>query len=172
MRKLKPLIMKKIISTLTMALLIAGAGFAQGDLNTEQAVHKEKKVIKHRKGGDPIMQLESLSDTQRAELQKMREQNREVSKPQREKVRAVKQDLRTKQNSDSPNMDEVNKLIDEKHTLEAQIEKNKAAQRVKMRAVLTPEQKAELDANVKARKAEHKGMKVERKQVRIEKEAY
>lgn len=164
--------MKKIISTLTMALLIAGAGFAQEDANTEQIVRKEKKVVKHRKGGDNIMQLESLSEAQRAELLKMRKQNNEVSKPQREKIRAVKQDLRTKQNSDSPNLDEVNKLIDEKHTLEAQIEKNKAAQRVKMRAVLTPEQKKELDANVKARKAEHKQMRLERKEVRIEKEAH
>lgn len=163
--------MKKIISTLTMALVIATTGFSQQDVKSEQIVHKEKKVMKNRKH-DPIIRLESLTDAQRAELKKMREQNREVSKPQREKVRTVKEELRTKQNSDSPNMDEINKLIDEKHTLEAQIEKNRAAQGVKMRAVLTPSQKTELDANIKARKAEHKQMKVERKEVRVQKEAH
>ena len=163
--------MKKIISTLTMAMVIATTGFAQQDVKSEQIVHKEKKVMKNKKH-DPIMRLESLTDAQRAELKKMREQNREVSKPQRERVRTVKEELRMKQTSDSPNMDEINKLIDEKHTLEAQIEKNRAAQGVKMRAVLTPEQKTELDANMKARKAEHKQMKVERKDVRLQKEAH
>ncbi|MFT5919035.1 MAG: Spy/CpxP family protein refolding chaperone [Granulosicoccus sp.] len=158
--------MKKIISTLTMALVIASAGFAQQDVKSEQVIHKEKKVVKHRKGGGQIMQIESLSESQRTELQKMRNQNREVSKPQREKVRMVKEEIRTKQSSDSPNMEEINKLIDEKHTLEAQMEKNRAAQGVKMRSVLTPEQKAELDVNMKARKAEHKQMKGERKELK------
>ena len=102
----------------------------------------------------------------------MRKKNKEVSKPQREKLRAVNEELHNKRTSDNPNMDEVNKLIDEKHGLEAQVEKNRAAQGVKMRALLTPEQKAELDANHKARKVAHKKMKMERNGVRHQKDVH
>ena len=160
--------MKKTISILTMALLIGGAGVAQENVKTEQVVHKEKKVMKQ----NPILSIESLTDAQRAELEKMQHQNREVSKPQREKLRMVKQELRTKQTSASPNMDEVNSLIDDKNTLEAQVEKNRAAQGLKMRALLTPEQKTELDSKMKAQKAERKQMRGERKEMKLQKEAH
>jgi Spy/CpxP family protein refolding chaperone len=160
--------MKRTISILTIALLIAGAGFAQENVKTEQVGHKEKKVMKH----NPILRLESLTEAQRANLEKMQNQNREVSKPQREKLRRVKQELRTKQTSASPNMDEVNSLIDDKNTLEAQVEKNRAAQGFKMRAVLTPEQKTELDSKMKAQKAERKQMRGERKEMKPQKEAH
>jgi Spy/CpxP family protein refolding chaperone len=160
--------MKKTISILTMALLIGGAGVAQENVKTEQVVHKEKKVMKQ----NPILSIESLTDAQRSELEKMQHQNREVSMPQREKLRMVKQELRTKQTSASPNMDEVNSLIDDKNTLEAQVEKNRAAQGLKMRALLTPEQKTELDRKIKAQMAERKQMRGERKEMKLQKEAH
>ena len=82
-----------------------------------------------------------------------------------------KQELRTKQTSASPNMDEVNSLIDDKNTLEAQVEKNRAAQGLKMRALLTPEQKTELDRKIKAQMAERKQMRGERKEMKLQKES-
>ncbi len=157
--------MKKIISTVAIALLVVGTGFAQNDTGSEKLGHKEANMKREHKG-DAIMKLESLSDAQRAELQKLRKQNQEVSKPQREKIRAVKEALRTQQASDSPNIDEVNRLIDEKNQLEAQLEKNRAAQQTKMKSVLTDEQKAELNANMKARKESHQKHKAERKAIK------
>ena len=154
-----------------MALLIASVALAQQEAKHEHKEPHAKKEFRGKKG-DPIMQLESLTDEQRAALEKMRKQNRETSKPQREKVRAVKDALRTKETADKPNMDDINKMIDEKHTLEAQMEKDRAAQRVQMRSVLTKEQKAELDATMEKRKTERKEMKTHRKEMRPQHEAH
>ena len=164
--------MQKIISTLTMALLIAGVGFAQTEVKGDHGHQKPMKEFKGKKG-DPIMQIESLSDTQRAELEKMKRQNRDATKPQREKIREMRHEIRTIETSENPDREQVNRLIDEKHVLEAQMEKDRASQRAKMRSVLSDDQKKELDVMMEKRKVERKEMKaVKKEKVRPQHEAH
>jgi len=148
-----------------MSLIMISAGFAQQEVKETEVGHRKQKAQHHKQ--DPITKLESLSEDQKAQLKKMKMENREKAKPQREELKAVKTELRTKQTAENPNKEEIDQLIDKKHTMQAKMEKDRSAQRVKMRSVLTPEQRAELDAS---QKAKHEKRQAERKEMKVRKE--
>lgn len=100
--------------------------------------------------------LPNLTDAQKTQLKEIREQGRKDSQPLREKMKAMREKLQNMKMSDNPNQKEIDAMIDEMHRLKAQIEKSRTASELKMRSVLTPEQRKVLDEKMKEKHAMRK----------------
>lgn len=110
-----------------------------------------------KEGHHALMEsLPNLTEAQKTQLKEIREQGRKDSQPQREKMKAMREKLQNMKMSDNPNQKEIDTLIDEMHRLKAQMEKSRTASELKMRSVLTPEQRKVLDEKMKEKHAMRK----------------
>jgi Spy/CpxP family protein refolding chaperone len=147
--------MKKLIG---MAALFFALGTAA---NAQESKPGDGVKAQHRgefkDGHHALMEsLPDLTDAQKTQLKEMREQGRKESQPQREKMKAMREKLQNMKMSDNPNQKEIDALIDEMHVLKAQMEKSRTAYELKMRSVLTPEQRKVLDEKMKEKHAMRK----------------
>jgi Spy/CpxP family protein refolding chaperone len=95
---------------------------------------------------DLTHQAGSIDDKQREEIKKIRmEQLKERTKT-RNILREKRAKLELLQTADKPDMKDINKLIDEIAAIQAQQMKANAANRQKIRSLLTDEQRAVFDA--------------------------
>jgi Spy/CpxP family protein refolding chaperone len=99
----------------------------------------------YRAGGFS-MPMGNLDEKQRAELQKIRTEQLKESTQFRSLLREKRAKLETLQIADKPDMREINKLIDEIAAVQAQEMKAQAANRQKIRGLLTDEQRVRFDA--------------------------
>ena len=90
--------------------------------------------------------MQNLDDKQREELKKMRTQQIKERTQMRNQLREKRAKLESLQTADKPDMKEVNKVIDEIAAIQAQEMKTQAANRQKIRSLLTDEQRVLFDA--------------------------
>jgi Spy/CpxP family protein refolding chaperone len=88
----------------------------------------------------------SLSEQQRADLQKIRAEQLKERTQTRNLLREKRAKLEVLQTADKPDMNAINRLIDEIAAIQAQEMKAQAASRQKIRSLLTDEQRATFDA--------------------------
>jgi Spy/CpxP family protein refolding chaperone len=94
----------------------------------------------------------SLDDKQREEIKKIRTEQLKARTQSRNLLREKRAKLEVLQTADKPDMKEINKLIDEIAAIQAQEMKAQAANRQKIRSLLTDEQRAIFDARGENRK--------------------
>jgi Spy/CpxP family protein refolding chaperone len=86
-----------------------------------------------------------LTEDQKASLKSIMQEEREASEPQREQVRAVRQQIRQLLDSGKADPAEVGRLTIQAHTLGQQLREQHKRAFERFEAQLTPEQKAKLD---------------------------
>ena len=99
-----------------------------------------------------VMPTQNFDDKQHEELKKMRTEQLKERTQMRNQLREKRAKLETLQTADKPDMKEINKVIDEIAALQAQNMKTQAANRQKIRSMLTDEQRALFDARGTNRK--------------------
>ena len=124
--------------------------------------------------------IQNLDDKQREELKKMRADQLKERTQMRNQLREKRAKLETLQTADKPDMKEINKVIDEIATLQSQEMKTQAANRQKIRSLLTDEQRVHFDArganrgNMRAgkgiRPGGREGVRSGREEIRIERQ--
>ena len=92
------------------------------------------------------MPLGNLDEKQREELQKIRTAQMKESTQFRNQLREKRAKLEVLQTADKPDTREINRVIDEIATIQAQEMKAQAASRQKIRSLLTEEQRVRFDA--------------------------
>jgi len=110
--------------------------FAGSDLDV-QIMHRNEQISKP---------AGNLDEKQREELQKIRTEQMKENTRFRNQLKEKRAKLETLQTADKPDMKEINKVIDEIATVQAQEMKSQAANRQKIRALLTEEQRVRFDA--------------------------
>ena len=90
--------------------------------------------------------MESLDEKQREEMKKIRTAQLKESVQTRNRLKEKRAKLELLQTADKPDMKEINKVIDEIASIQAQEMKAQAASRQKIRSLLTEEQRIYFDA--------------------------
>jgi Spy/CpxP family protein refolding chaperone len=86
-----------------------------------------------------------LTDDQKAALKTIIQEERQASQPQREQIRAVREQIRTLLDGGKADPAEVGRLTIQAHTLGAQLREQHKRAFERFEAQLTPDQKAKLD---------------------------
>lgn len=166
--------MKKLgrIKTLAVASLAAIALAAPLALaqtsGTEQGNQQESRAKRHgrgkhgghrggRMGGAMMFKGLNLTDEQKAQMKQIRQSFHERNKPLREQLRAKRQELRQAGEGGTFNEALATQKLTETAGLQAKLMGEQFKLRQEMLAVLTPEQKTQLEqrrAEFKARRAE------------------
>ena len=102
-----------------------------------QVMHPEEFAVPER----------TLTDLQREELKKIRTEQMKERTQARNLLNEKRAKLETLQTADKADMKEINKVIDEIAAIQAQEMKAQAANRQKIRSLLTEEQRAYFDAH-------------------------
>lgn len=125
--------MKKMIIGLAMIILALDATL----LTAQTAPARRDREFGGRQG----FQALNLSETQE---QAMRELHRKHSKeliPLRGQAQSAELDLEAALDAEDPDLAKVNRLVDEKSNIRAEITKKRIAHRIAMAKLLTPEQR-------------------------------
>lgn len=136
--------MKKAISIFTLMLLVSTAGFAQDNVKSEAANQnsEQKETVSTL---DLILTLKSLSPDERKIMEGQVEKEEQVSKPILEKLSMMTKQIEQGKKAANPDVKAVSDLIDEKHKLEATLEKNQLGFDAKILRLLSEEQFSELE---------------------------
>ena len=130
--------------------------------------HTEKKhaskTTKHASGKNKLhmfspVWMHTLSDEQKLAVDKMHLEVAKVEKLLRAQMKTTKMELNLLAVTDSPDMDAINKKIDEIAALKTKIMRNRFAHIVEMREALTPQQRISYDMAVLKRDDRKKGGK-------------
>ena len=97
-------------------------------------------------GDDMLVSRLNLNDQQREEMKKIRTEQLKERTQTRNLLREKRAKLEVLQTAEKPDMKAINKLIDEIAVVQAQEMKNQAANRQKIRSLLTEEQRVRFDA--------------------------
>jgi len=136
----------KVLMAIAIAVLtslIVNAQSQRMQLNSGRRPIEVRQVI--RPGGGFALPDRSLNDQQREEIQKIRTEQFNALNQTSNQLREKRARLETLQNADNPDMNEINKAIDEIAALQAQEMKAQAATRQQVRNLLTDEQRAVYD---------------------------
>lgn len=136
--------MKKLMSTIGVIALLMGTSFAQ-----DAAPSKEMRQGKQGKHQAMLEELPDLTENQKAQIKDIREESREKMEPQRDEMKKLRSKMMELKSAEKPDQEQINKLIDEQAKLKAQMEKNRTASELKVRELLTPEQRKVFDAQQK-----------------------
>jgi Spy/CpxP family protein refolding chaperone len=132
-----------ILATFAVAALLAAAApaaFAQ-----PPGGHRDMRGPGHDRGRD-LTEFLGLTEEQRAAWREARESHFEAQRPTFEKMRDLREQLRTELDSDSPDAATVGGYVISIHQLEADLESSRADLDGALREILTEEQKTKLDA--------------------------
>lgn len=136
--------MKKLMSTIGVIALLMGTSFAQ-----DAAPSKEMRQGKQGKHQAMLEELPDLTENQKAQIKDIREESREKMEPQREEMKKLRSKMMELKSAENPDQEQINRLIDEQAKLKAQMEKTRTASELKVRELLTPEQRKVFDAQQK-----------------------
>jgi Spy/CpxP family protein refolding chaperone len=128
------------VATAALALAVAGAGTV--------ALANEGEGPRFRGRGAGFyrgLRALDLTDDQKAALRSIMQEQREASEPQREQIRAVRQQIHQLLDGGKADPAEVGRLTIQAHTLGLQLREQHKRAFEKFEAQLTPEQKAKLD---------------------------
>jgi len=119
-----------------------------------------------KRGGGMMFAKLNLSEDQKAQMKQLRESSREATKPLRDELRAKRQELRQANAGGGFNEALTAQKLTEMASLQAKLMGESVKQRQAMMAILTPEQKAQLEAaqtERRAKREERKAKRAERK---------
>ena len=130
------------MSTIAMIALVVGVSLAQ-----DAPQHSP-----HGKGGkhkSMMADIPDLTDDQKAQLKEIKESASKKIEGPRKELRDIREQIVALKQSEKPDVNQINELIDKSSLLKADVEKAKVATELKMRTVLTPEQLKVFDAKRK-----------------------
>ena len=154
--------MKKIMATIGVAVLLTGSSFAQ---NAETAPAKKAEFKKERRH-DMMADIPNLTEQQKVEIQKIKAESRKNSEPQREEMKDLRSKLNALKMAENPDQQQINSLIDKSAKMKAEMEKSKIASQLKVRSILTPEQRKFVDAQRKEKMEMREKKHMERKKMK------
>ena len=131
---------------IAIAVVTSLTVFAQPQRGQPYSGLNPQEVRQPFRTGDFSMSLGNLDEKQREELQKIRTEQIKESTQFRNVLREKRARLEVLQTTDKPDTREINKVIDEIAAVQAQEMKAQAANRQKIRSLLTEEQRALFDA--------------------------
>ena len=132
-------ILAHILSLLTLAVAPAAA-----DQLGAHAGH-------HGKRADLCERLE-CTDDQRAQIDAIRDARRQGSADERAEAKQLREALKVERQKAAPNADEIARLQASLDSIKASMRRDREASKAEIAALLTPEQRAELDAMKAKRK--------------------
>ena len=97
-------------------------------------------------------QIPNLTEQQQSQIKTLRIAHMKKNMQLKNQIDVKKAELKVLQTADKPELNIINKKIDEKAALQTQMEKEKAAFKQKVRALLNDEQKVMFDAKMQKRK--------------------
>ena len=137
-------------SSLLMAVVIAGAScfssYAQTQSVRSYQYRDVREVPAMRSLAREMPEGSRLDDSQREAIQKIQSERLKESTQTRNQLNEKYAKLEALQTSDKPDMNEINKMIDEISGLQAKEMKAQAESRQKIRGLLTEEQRILYDA--------------------------
>lgn len=104
---------------------------------------KEEKVAEAPAAGDDGLKL---SEDQKKKMKDIRMRTQKEILPLKNQLGEKKARLKTLTSADKPDMNEINKTIDEMSALKAEIAKKRVASRIEIRSILTEEQRLMFDS--------------------------
>ncbi|MFM1876168.1 MAG: Heavy-metal resistance [Bacteroidota bacterium] len=136
--------MKKLMSTIGVVALLMGTSLAQ-----DAAQSKEMHQGKHGKHQAMLDEIPDLTEDQKAQIKQIKEESRKQMEPQRQEMKKLRAKMMEMKSSENPDQRQINQLIDEQAKLKAEMEKTRTASELKVRGLLTPDQRKVLDAKQK-----------------------
>lgn len=150
--------MKKLMSTIGVVAVLFATAVAQDASAPEKGPHG-----KHGKYQALMNEIPDLTDEQRAQIKEIHQAARENAKGQREESKQIRMKLMELKTADDPNQAEINRLIDRQAEIKANMMKERTAAELKVRSILTPEQRKVVDAKMKERAQDREKRHQERK---------
>ncbi len=157
--------MKKLMATAGVLALLVGNVTAQDNAPT-QGAQGEQRVQMREKHHDFLAEIPDLNEEQKSKIKAIREEGRKQMEPQRAEMKTLRAKLIDLKSAENPNTAEINKAIDRSAALKAEMEKSKTASELKVRSVLTPEQRKVVDAKMKEKQAMREKQHMEKKEMR------
>lgn len=157
--------MKKVMATAGVLALLVGNVSAQDNAPT-QGVQGEKQVQMREKHHDILSEIPNLSEEQKSKIKAIREEGRKQMEPQRAEMKVQRAKLMELKSAENPNTAEINKAIDRSALLKAEMEKSRTASELKVRSILTPEQRKVMDEKMKEKQAVREKQHLEKKEMR------
>ena len=131
----------KIIIAAALTLICSLNSFGQKQEKGSQDTEKKEGAAPAPKGPNKL----GLTEDQRKKRQSIRMKTAKDVLPLKNQLGEKKAHLRTITTVDKPDMNEINKTIDEMAALRTQIEKKKIAARMEIRGLLNDEQRLKFD---------------------------
>lgn len=141
--------MKKVMATMGVMALLIGTSFAQDNVRTERIPADKRAEMKMKKEHGMMSEIPNLTEEQKTQIKKLKEEARVKSEPQRKQLKDLKMKLNELKTAENPNQQEINSLIDKSAKIKAEMDKARAASEIKVRQILTPEQLKVVDAKRK-----------------------
>lgn len=138
----------KLIRNSIFALLLAGMPL----MVIAQQGEQKRSGMDGERGEKIEERIPDLSDKQKADIQAIRTEKLKVVKDKRNILNEKNARLQTLRTSDEPDMNEIDKLIDEISDLKADIAKSEERAIQDIRALLTDEQKLKFDMHMNKRR--------------------
>ena len=148
----------KFLMAIAIAVVTSLTATAQPQRGQPYSGLNPQEVRQPFRTGGFSMQLGNLDEKQREELQKIRTAQMKENTQFRNQLRENRAKLEVLQTADKPDMREINRVIDEIAAIQAQEMKAQAANRQKIRSLLTEEQRVRFDAMSANREGMRSGM--------------
>ena len=157
--------MKKLMATVGVLALLVGNSFSQDKLEQVEG-HPHKMHAEKGKRHGMMADIPNLTDTQKAEIKSIKEASRKQAEPQRKQMKQVRMKLNELKTAENPDQNQINELIDKSAKMKAEMEKSRTASELKVRSILTPEQRKVVDAKRKERMEMREKRHAEKKEMR------
>ncbi len=156
--------MKRVIPMALAAIALISVAYAQGQY-LMQGQHEEGMGSPRMKEMHSGMMLEKLdlSEKQKEDIEALQTETQKKIIPIQADIKLKEIDLDNEMNADAPNRDKIMKLTEEISDLELKIKQTRIDQKLKVHALLTPEQREQM-------KKMHHGKEMMQKRVIIKEE--
>jgi Spy/CpxP family protein refolding chaperone len=158
--------MKKVMATIGVLALLAGNSFAQEDARKEAAPAEKRAEIRSKSHKGIMADIPDLTEEQRTQIKSIKEEGRKKMEPQHKEMKMLRSKIMELKMAENPNEKEINTLIDKSALIKAEMEKSRTASELKVRSILTPEQRVVLDSKMKEKMADRERRHKEHKQMR------
>lgn len=141
--------MKKIIAV--MAVVISAGAFANGHMNHSENNNKNNNHNTHSKGGckgQMTQQLESLTAEQQEEFKILHEEHMDSMRLTKLNMKEIDLQIQKEMLAENPNQTNLNKLIDKKSNLNAEMQKERLNFKLEM--------KEKFDLDIRGNMGHHK----------------
>ena len=126
--------MKKLIAI--MAVVISAGAFANGHMNNSESNKKNNNHNTHNKGGckgQMTKQLESLTAEQQEEFNALHKEHMDSMKLVSLNMKEINLQIEKEMLAENPNQTNLNKLIDKKSNLQAEMQKERLSFKLEMK---------------------------------------